>query len=120
MGDDAIWVRGLKAYGRHGVEEVERERPQALEVDLELVLDLSEASRSDKLADTVDYETLVHDVVEIVSFTSYRLLEGLAQRIADAVLERPLVEVVTVSVAKLDLPVGPDLDRIWVRITRRR
>jgi dihydroneopterin aldolase len=120
LGGDVISVKGLRASGRHGVEAQEREKPQPLEVDLELGLDLSQASKSDRLADTVDYKTLVDEVVEIVSSTSYCLLETLAGKIADAVLARPRVESVTVSIAKLALSLGRDLDKVQVKITRSR
>jgi dihydroneopterin aldolase len=120
VGDDVIAIKGLKASGHVGVEASERDKPQPLEVDLELKLDASDAGRSDRLDDTVDYKTLVDEVVELVSSTSCSLLEALAQRIADAVLNRSRVDAVTVSVTKLALTLGPDLDKIQVRITRRR
>lgn len=120
MSDDLISIKGLKASACLGVDAEEREKPQPVEINLELELDASEAGKSDRLEDTVDYSELVDEVVETVSSASYRLLEALAQRIADAVLSRPRVEAVTVSVTKLALSLRPDLDRIQVRLTRRR
>ncbi len=120
MSGDLISIQGLTAPARLGVDAAEREKPQPVEIDLEVELDASDAGRSDRLEDTVDYSNLVDEVVEIVSSANYRLLEALAQRIADAVLSRPRVEAVTVSVTKLALSLRPDLDRIQVRITRRR
>jgi dihydroneopterin aldolase len=117
---DSISVKGLRVFGRLGVEAVEREKPQPLELDLELKLDLSEASTSDRLEDTVDYKTLVDEVTEIVSSTTFSLVEALAQRIADSIMIRPRVEAVTVSIAKLALSLGPELDRVRVRVSRSR
>lgn len=120
MSSDLISIKGLKASARLGVEAEEREKPQPVEIDLELALDASDAGRSDRLEDTVDYSKLVEEVVDIVSSASYGLLEALALRIADAVLTRPRVEAVTVSVTKLALSLRQELDRIEVRITRKR
>lgn len=120
MSEDLISIKGLKSSAHLGVDAAEREKPQPVEIDLEVELDASDASKSDRLEDTVDYSTLVDEVVEIASSAHYRLLEALAQRIADAVLSRPRAEVVTVAVTKSALSLRPDLDRIQVRITRRR
>ena len=50
---DTIFVTGVLIHAHHGVMEHEGKVGQRFVIDLELSLDLTEGSRSDKLADTV-------------------------------------------------------------------
>jgi dihydroneopterin aldolase len=118
---DRIELRGLRAAGICGVLPEERERPQPLEVDLDVVADLAEAGRTDDLAATVDYGRLCADVERVVTTETFQLLERLAARIAEVVLaadERVLE--VTVAVRKLRPPVPQQLATSGVRIVRAR
>ena len=117
---DRIELRGLRAVGICGALPEERERPQPLEVDLDVVADLGAAGASDDLADTVDYGTLAEVVSVVVSESRFVLLEALADAIASAVLGADRVQAVTVSVRKLRPPVPVALDTAGVTIHRRR
>ena len=83
---DAVVLRGLRVVGTHGVLAEEQSRAQPFEVDLELAVDLSAASASDSLEDTVDYGAVVDVAAGVVTNERFALLERLAGRIADAVL----------------------------------
>ena len=119
---DTIELRGLRLVGSVGALPEEHERRQPLEVDLDLVIDVSVAGASDQLADTVDYGLVCQRVEELVVGGSHTvLLEALAEKIAKRVLgldER--VTAVTVAVRKLRPPVPQDLTTSGVRITRSR
>ena len=52
---DTIFVTGLLIHAHHGVMEHEAKVGQRFVLDLELTLDLTAGSRSDRLADTVSY-----------------------------------------------------------------
>ena len=52
---DRIRIDGLRELGVHGVLPEEQTRPQPFEIDVELHVDLTAASESDQLDDTVDY-----------------------------------------------------------------
>lgn len=117
---DRIQLRGLRLVGTHGVLPEEQERAQPFEVDLDVMADLRAAGTSDALADTVDYGAIAATVTRIVTTERWALLERLAARIADVVLEDQRVESVTVTVRKLRPPVPVDLTSSGVRITRSR
>jgi dihydroneopterin aldolase len=117
---DLIELRGLRASGICGALPEERERAQPLEVDLDLVVDLRPAGRSDALGDTVDYGDVCAVVEQIVTATKPQLLEHLADTIATALLAHERVETVTVAVRKLRPPVPQQLATSGVRITRSR
>ena len=115
---DAIELRGLWAMGIHGVLPEEQTRAQPFEVDLDVGVDLAPAGRSDDVSDTVDYGELAERVAGVVSTEHFQLLERLAERIAEVVLEDPRATSVTVAVRKLRPPVPVDLSTAGVRITR--
>ncbi len=117
---DRIELRGLTALGICGVLPEEQDRPQPLEVDVEVEADLAPAGASDDLDDTVDYGAVCELVDRLITTERFRLLERLAERIAELILSDDRVVGVTVSVRKLRPPVAQVLATSGVRITRRR
>lgn len=117
---DRIRINGLRIFGHHGVDPAEREEGQDFVIDIEIETDLRLAGTSDRLEDTVDYSPLIKEVQRVVSQERYGLLETLASRIADAVLDDSKVSATTVRVAKPDPPIDADLESVQVEITRSR
>jgi len=117
---DRIELRGLVVVGICGALPEERTRPQPLEIDLDVVADLSAAGASDDLDDTLDYGALTATIERVIGDGAPQLLEHLAQVLADAVLVDPRALEVTISVRKLRPPVPQALATSGVRITRSR
>jgi dihydroneopterin aldolase len=115
---DRILISGLRELGVHGVLPEEQLRPQPFEVDIELLVDVSAAGKSDDLDETVDYGAVCEAVSRIVSSEQYRLLERLATRIAEVCRADPRVAGVVVEVRKLHPPVRAQLDHVAVRVER--
>ena len=118
MNGDRIELRGLRVLGICGALPEERSRPQPLEIDLDVEVDLADAGGSDALADTVDYGALARAAVRVATEERFTLLERLASRIAEEVGTDGRVTAVTVAVRKLRPPVPLDLDTAGVRISR--
>jgi dihydroneopterin aldolase len=110
-------LHGLRVEGRIGVTPEERAQPQALIVDVDMEVDLRTAGQSDDLADTIDYSEVAERIEQIVSGTEMRLLEHVAQRIADEISPTLGGGGVTVEVAK-KAPMPQEHDRVSVRIER--
>lgn len=117
---DRIELRGLRVLGICGVLPEERERPQPLEIDLDVEADLTRAGASDALGDTVDYGAVARAAARVAAEERFGLLERLAERIAESVTAVAGVEAVTVAVRKLRPPVALQLASAGVRVTRRR
>ena len=118
---DIIFVKGLLVHARHGVMDHEAEVGQRFVIDLELFIDLSESSRTDKLADTVSYSSVVATATAAFKDTNYYLLERAAGAVADAILatfER--VNAIQVTVHKPHAPIPAIFDDVGVIITRSR
>jgi 7,8-dihydroneopterin aldolase/epimerase/oxygenase len=118
---DRIEVRGLRLMAVVGVLPEARTRAQPIEIDLDLVADLSAAGASDELDHTIDYGAVCDQVAATVAGNRPQLLERLARLVADAVLSGdPRVDDVTVVVRKLRPPVAHPVASTGVRVTRTR
>lgn len=119
--EDRIELRGLRLVGIVGVLPEERTRSQPLEIDLDLLVDLSAAGASDALDDTVDYGAVCDALAEVVDRARPELLERLAVLLADTVLALDArIDAVELSVRKLRPPVPHALASSGVRVTRSR
>ena len=101
-----IQVNNIKLYANHGCLNEEAMIGSWYRVDIEVDVDLTKSSISDDLEDTVDYVQLNHIVKEEMVIRS-KLLEEVANRILDRFfLELKMIKSATVSVAKLNPPIG--------------
>jgi 7,8-dihydroneopterin aldolase/epimerase/oxygenase len=117
---DRIELRAIAAQGRHGWFPYEREQEQPFVVDVVLSVDTRPAAASDELSDTVNYGILAERVVDIVEGEPVKLVETLAQRIADVCLEDTRVEDVEVTVHKPEAPTLVPVGDVTVTIRRAR
>lgn len=121
MQGDRILLEGMEFHGFHGVNESEKRQGQRFTVDVEMTADLSRASETDDLEDTVNYSRVFGLVKEIVEGQSRDLIETVAGEIAGRVLEDFAVEEIRVRVSKPDVPLkGAKLKGAAVEIFRRR
>jgi 7,8-dihydroneopterin aldolase/epimerase/oxygenase len=88
---------GLEVFGRHGVEDAEREDGRVFVYDI--ALDVPEP-REDELSATVDYRAVAACVHDISEAKSYKLIEVLAGAVADELKARFPAERVRVTVRK--------------------
>jgi dihydroneopterin aldolase len=118
---DTIFITGVVIHARHGVLEHESEVGQRFVIDLELSVDLSESSRTDKLADTVSYSNVVATATEAFKDTNYKLLERAAGAVADAILSAfPRISTVKVTVHKPHAPIAAIFEDVGVVLMRAR
>ncbi len=117
---DQIRLTGIRAAGKHGVLDFEHERAQTFVVDATLFLDLAPAGASDALADTVDYGAIAKGIVAIIEGEHVDLIEKLAARIADMILEYPAVASTQVTVHKPNAPIVVPFDDVSVTVERSR
>ena len=111
----------LALHAFHGVMEHEATVGQTFYIDLVLDIDLTQASRSDKIADTVGYDQVVDVASRTFCAQRYRLVEAAAGAIADAVLTTfPAVTSVRVTVHKPHAPVAATFSDVGVTIVRTR
>jgi dihydroneopterin aldolase len=118
---DVVFIEGIKFHGYHGLTRHERQIGVRLSVDVTLEVDLQRAGRSDRVADTVNYQKVHAKVVELGRGRSHRLLESFAFTVTDALLEDfPGVLRVRLRVRKETPVLDGIVDSVGVEMTRAR
>ena len=118
---DTVFVTGLTLHAYHGVMQHEAKVGQTFRLDLALDIDLAEASRSDKLADTVGYDQVVDVASRAFCRRRYRLIEAAAGAVADAVLDDfAQVVAVRVTLHKPHAPIAATFSDVGVTLLRTR
>lgn len=75
-------MHGIELECVVGIYPHERNQNQPLVVDLELGLDLRTAGKSGRIADTLDYDRVTDQVITLLGFRRYRLLENAGEELA--------------------------------------
>ena len=115
---DSITLKGLRIPARHGVTEEERAEGQTFVVDVMARLDVSAAARTDDLSDTLDYGLVAEAIHRRVSGEQWNLIETVAERVADLVLENRRVIRVEVTVHKPEAPIRVGFEDVAVTVVR--
>ena len=119
--NDSVFVNGLVLHAYHGVMPHEGKVGQSFIIDLVLDIDLTDAAKSDKLADTVSYDAVVNVVDRAFTGKRYRLVEAAAGAVADAVLENfPPIQSLRITVRKPHAPVASVFTDVGVTLLRAR
>ena len=78
----SIDVKGIKAYGKHGVYTEEKKEEQLFLVDVELMLEDAKELQ-DSLEETINYETIIQLIIDLVKKESFNLIETLAKKLLE-------------------------------------
>jgi dihydroneopterin aldolase len=115
-----IKVENIRVFAHHGCLKEETKIGSDYRVDLEVKADLTQSSISDALNDTVDY-VLLNQIVKTEMAQPSKLLETVAKRILNGVIvQSPMVSKATVSVSKINPPIGGDVEMVTIKMTQRR
>ena len=115
---DAIVIRDLRVEALIGIHQRERHVAQTVSVDLEIGLPGAAVFKSDKVADTIDYEQVALKIRALAGSGHFRLVETLAERIARLLLDDFGAPWVKVSAAKIGILA--DTRFVGVTIQRQR
>ena len=115
-----IKVENIRVYAHHGCLKEETVIGSNYRVDVAVSANLDKSSKTDDLKDTVDYVTLNSIVVDEMGIPC-KLLETVAQRIIARFLnECAEVDWASVSVSKLNPPIGVDVEKVTVMLEEKR
>jgi len=95
-----IHIKNLRIKTIIGINDWERAEKQDVIVNVELELDASGTTQSDRIEDTINYKTLTKRIISEVELSEFYLLEKLAHHILNFVLEDKKVIRGTVEVDK--------------------
>jgi len=115
-----IQVNNIKIYAFHGCLEEEAKIGSEYRIDIKIKANLQKSSKTDELNDTVDYVHLNLIVKEEMA-TRSKLLEHVAQRIINRDFsELKMVKTTTISVAKINPPIGGNVEDVKIILTKKR
>ena len=97
---DRILIRDLRLSCVVGVKPEERIAPREVVFQIELGLDLAEAARADNLEQTVSYSALAEEISKTVADSNFRLIESLAEEVAQVCLSFAKVKEVRITLDK--------------------
>ena len=118
---DKIIVKGLKVFAFHGVNPEEQENGQLFILDMEAHANLNKACQTDNLEDTVSYAKILKTAQRVMTAQKDFLLERVAQRVAQALLEEyDRLEIVDITIKKPNAPINADFEYTAVNIIRGR
>lgn len=86
MAHDLIRITGLEIDCIVGVRPLERQREQRVHLDLALGLDLAPAGRTGRIALTCDYDQIAEEIIALLRFRRYRLIEMATEELAAMLL----------------------------------
>ena len=113
-----IDIEGMYFYAYHGHFEAEQIVGNAFNVDLTLEANCAKAAESDNLNDALNYQA-VYETVQKEMQQKSRLLENVAKRILDALyLSFPSIEKATVKISKINPPMGGQIEKVSVTLSR--
>jgi len=94
---DIVFIRDLQIETVIGIYDWERKVKQIISLDVDMATDIQKAANSDNIEDTLSYKTVAKRLIEFVEESEYELVEALAEKICEIILE------------EFDVP--------WVRLT---
>jgi dihydroneopterin aldolase len=80
---DIVYIRDLRIDATIGVYEWERRTRQTLVIDIDVGIDNRKAAASDEIDDTICYGTVARRITAFVEESRFKLVETLAERIAE-------------------------------------
>jgi len=111
-----IGVEGLQFYSHHGYYKEEQVLGGKYVVDIYMQLDLTEASATDQLNKTINYEQ-IYQITKHEMEAHSKLIEHVCKRILDAIKKQfPQINSIKVRVSKHNPPLKGNVERVFVEL----
>jgi dihydroneopterin aldolase len=112
-----ISIVDLEVFYSVGLTDEERATPQRLLVTVDLDVDFSSASLSDRIERTINYQTLAERVLKFGHARSWKLIEKVAANLVDMIFLEFRPQGVAIEVKKFPIP---QARYVSVTLTRSR
>ena len=103
---DIIFLQALEIDTVIGIYDWERKIKQKVVFDLEMATDIRKAADSDKIEDTLNYKAVAKRVISFVEDSHFELVETLAERVAEIILQEFSVPWVKLTLNKMGAITG--------------
>tara|TARA_Y100000992_G_scaffold245546_1_gene176793 strand:- start:273 stop:644 length:372 start_codon:yes stop_codon:yes gene_type:complete len=113
-----IQVKGINVFGTHGVYEQEKKKGQEFRIDLQIELRENilnfENYKSESFNNSVNYENLVNEVINVSDSNSFDLIETFAYEILNSLRKYNNISKATVTIHKPNSPLKELVEDISV------
>ena len=83
---DIVYIRELEVRTIIGIFDWEREQRQVVSLDLEMGSDIATAAATDTIENALDYKAVAKRLIDFIEKSEFFLVETLAERVADIVV----------------------------------
>jgi len=97
---DKVFIRNLEVESIIGIFKWEREVRQLISIDIEMDFDNKKAAKSDSIEDALNYKLVGKRVTSFIKSSKFKLVEALAEKISEIILNEFPVERVKISLRK--------------------
>jgi len=117
---DKVTIKGLSFHAKHGCHKEERLTGGNFEADIDIYVDNSTASKTDKIEDAVDY-VRVMEIAERVFSQPKNLIESVASTLCEELLKSfSAASRIDIQIKKLAPPVRHQLEYVAVSTSIER
>ena len=103
-----IKIKNLKLYTVIGIHAWEESIDREIIINVEITTDHENSLQSDDIADTIDYDSIVSEIKNMIQTTRFKLVEKMAQEIANLIFRNSKVKKCKVEVDKVGVVQGVD------------
>ena len=97
---DIVYIRDLQIKTIIGIYDWERKIKQTVSIDIEMATDIAKAAASDNIDDALNYKAVGKRIIQFVEESSYQLVETMAEKVAQIVLDEFAVPWLRLRVSK--------------------
>jgi len=97
---DIVYIKDLKIEAIIGIFDWERSEKQIVSLSLKMAADIRRAAKSDHIDDTLDYKAVAKRLIQFVGDSEYQLVETLAEKICDIIMQEFSVPWVRLHLSK--------------------
>ena len=84
---DIVYISDLRIEAIIGIYDWEREIRQVVSIDLDMAADNRKAAATESIDDALNYKAVAKRLIQFVEESEFKLVETLAERIADIILD---------------------------------
>lgn len=118
--EDILYAKGMRFWGTHGYHKEENKLGAEFDVDVEVVIDMTDMCEKDEFVWEISYVALFEAAKKVVEGEEHKLVQRMAYRIIEEVFARTPATKVKVDVMKPSAPIGGIFDHTGCVIERTR
>ena len=97
---DIVYINDLRIETIIGIYDWERDIRQVISIDLEMAADNRKAAATESIDDALNYKAVAKRLIRFVEESEFQLVETLAERIAEIVLDEFKVDWLRLKLGK--------------------